>query len=168
MSTCAEVEVLKTKLQAERVRLWQSVEHLSQAELGRPSEEGWSVRDILAHVGFAERANVRFAQLMVTQDEPDQIQAMAQDYPDFVGPFSLDSFNAYMTEKLRGLSLEEVISTLRQVRADTLTWLDTLTAEQLDRQGRHAAWGEQTVRNMLRVLALHDRMHTQDLLKRKT
>ena len=34
-----------------------------------------------------------------------------------------------------------------------------------ERRGQHAVWGEQTVRTMLRILALHDKMHTQDVSK---
>jgi hypothetical protein len=55
---------------------------------------------------------------------------------------------------------------LERTGADTLAWVEALTPEDLERGGEHAAWGDQTVRGMLRILALHDKVHTQDILKR--
>ncbi len=163
-----EIEALKQKLTAERAKLWAAAEQLSPDTLLQPGEGGWSVKDILAHVAFAEGINVKFAQLMLLQEQPVQLQVMAQDFPDYRGPFSLDDFNAYMLEKLRVQSLEQVLSGLRATRVATLAWMDTLTPEQLERGGQHAAWGDQNIRGMLRILVLHDKRHTQELLKRVT
>ncbi len=163
----AEIETLKQKLDAARVKLWEAVQPLSPEELSRSRVGDWSVKDMLAHIAFAEELNVKFAKLMLAQERPVQLEAMAQDYPDYARPFSLDDFNAYMMEKLRAHSLEQILSGLRETRAATLAWMDTLTPEQLERGGQHAAWGDATVRGMLKILALHEKMHTQDILKSK-
>ncbi len=159
----AEIETLKNKLQAARGALLQVAERIQDKD--RPIADGWSVRDILAHVGAAEEVNVKLARLMVEQDNPVQIEAMAQDFPDFKGPFSLDSFNAYLTDKLRDLPMPEVLARLHRIRSETLAWLETLTPEQLERRGRHAIWEELNVRGMFRILALHDKTHTKDMTR---
>jgi hypothetical protein len=141
----------------------------SPDELLQPLPGGWSGKDTLAHVANSERLNVNFARLMLTADKPIQLEAVAGDYPDYVAQyptFQLDTFNAYMTGKLRRLSLAEVLKELAQVRAATLEWIETLTPAQLERRGLHAVWGEQSVRGMLKILNLHDKMHTQDLARR--
>ncbi len=162
----SEIETLKQKLGAARAQLWAVVEQLSPGDMVQPGEGGWSAQDILAHIAFAERVNVKFAQLMLSQEHPVQIEAMAQDFPDYPGPFSLDDFNAYMFDRLHTQSLDRILQDLCETRRATLDWMDTLTTEQLQRSGRHAEWGDLNIRGMLRILALHDKTHTQDLRKR--
>lgn len=166
MSVYAEIEALEQKLNAERAKLWDAVRQLDASDLTRPLDGAWSVKDILAHLAAAEALNVKFAKLMVSKERPAQLEAFARDYPDYVGPFSLDSFNAYLTDKLRVKSPDEVMAGLQATRADTLAWVSTLKPADLARAGKHAVWGDQTVRGMLRILAFHDRVHTQDILKR--
>ncbi len=166
MSAYPEIESLVHKLNTGRARLWDAVRRLDASDLTRPLDGDWSVQDILAHLAAAEALNVKFAKLMVTQDRPVQLKAFAQDYPDYAGPFSLDGFNAYLMDRLRVKSLAEVLDGLEATRTDTIAWVETLTPNDLARGGEHAVWGDQTVQGMLRILAFHDRFHTQDILKR--
>ena len=168
MSAVPEIETLKNRLAAERAKMLDAVNALSSSERAAPFLDGWSVNDLLAHVANSEAINVKFAKLMLASDQPVQIEAVASDYPDYTGPFELDRFNAYKTDKLRAHSPEEIFQFLQSTRAETLAWMDTLTSEQLERTGTHAAWGTQTLRGMLKILMLHDKMHTQDILKRNT
>lgn len=166
MSSISEVETLKNKLALERGKLLDAVNALSLTERAEPFLDGWTVNDLLAHVAHSEAVNVRFAKLMLARDLPVQLQEVAADFPDYSGPFELDRFNAYMTDKLRARGFENIMQGLNDTRTATLAWLDTLTAEQLARRGVHAAWGDQTVRGVLKILMLHDKMHTQDILKK--
>lgn len=166
MSLAPEIESLRSKLVLERSKMLAALETLTPAELARADAGGWSVKDILAHVANAEKLNVKFARLMLQRDKPVQLEAFAADYPDYVGAFDLDRFNAYMFLRLRDKPLDRVLQELTAVRAETLAWLETLTPEELDLVGEHAAWGEQTVRGMLKILMLHDKMHTQEIVKR--
>ncbi len=166
MPQTPELEGLKRKLQLERDKLLTAVRAFSTPELLQPYPNGWSVKELLAHVANAEALNVKFARLMIETERPIQIHAMASDYPDYVGEFELHRFNAYMTEKLRAKSLDAVLRELHATRAATLAWLETLTAEDLERRGQHAAWGEQSVRGMIKILMLHDKTHAQELAQR--
>ena len=164
----SEIETLKQKLGVERARLWNAVEQISPAGLEAAGEGGWSIKDILGHVAFAEEIKCKFARLMLAQDRPVQLRVMAQDFPDYPGPFSLDDFNAFMHARLTTQSSVQVLDRLRETRATTLAWMDTLSPEQLQRGGQHAAWGDQNIRGMIRILALHDKTHTLEVLKRVT
>lgn len=157
------VDALITKLESERGRLLRAIQGLTPDQLETPGASGWSPRDILAHVAFSEQVNVKLGRLMVEHDRPDQLRALAADFPDYPGAFSLDGFNAYMTPRLRALSTAQAVELLSATRDETLAWAATLTPEQLERRGVHAVWGEQNVRDMLRILALHDKMHAQEI-----
>jgi len=158
---------IKEKLNAERARLLDSFQDLSTEIMLRPYEGGWSIRDVLAHVAMAESVNTRFAKLIVEKDDAVQLRDLAKEFPDFPPPFDLDKFNAWMTERWRTKSLDQVLDALRRTRADTLAWLETLTPEQLERKGQHAVWEEQTVKGMFRLLVIHDQFH-RGVIERRT
>jgi len=169
MAVPDDIAGIKEKLNVERARLVESFTHLPRDVMLHPyNDGGWSIKDILAHVAMAESVNVRFAKMMVEKDTPVQLPEFASAYPDFPGSFELDKFNAWMTERWRAKSLDEVIAALHQARADTLAWLETLTPAQLERTGEHAVWGKQSVEGMFRILVIHDRFHRGDIAKRKT
>lgn len=168
MTTPNSIIEIKEKLNAERAKLLESFANLPREVILRPyGEAGWSIKDILAHVAMAEAINVKFAKMMVAKSEPLQLQEFAVEFPDFPGAFELDKFNAWMTERWRAKSFEEIVTALQETRADTLAWLETLTAEQLERTGEHAVWGKQSVRGMFRILAIHDKFHRGDIERRK-
>lgn len=171
MSDYPEIENIKHRLVTERAKVMAAVALLSPVEVVRQLPDGWSAKDILAHLANSEAVNVKFARLMLSQDQPVQLRAVAGDYPDFTAvhdTFTLDDFNAYIAEKWRTTPWSDVLRALEATRSDTLTWLDSLTPEQLDRGGEHAVWGDQTVRGMLKILVIHDKVHAPDLRQLKT
>lgn len=168
MSAPDDVAGIKDKLNAERAKLLQSFADVPRETMLRPFEGGWSIKDVLAHLAMAESVNVAFAKMMVAKDSPLQLKEFAAKYPDFPGEFELDKFNAWMTERWRSKSLDQVLAALDETRRDTLAWLDTLTRAQLERGGEHAVWGNQSVKGMFRILVIHDKFHRGDIQKRKT
>jgi uncharacterized damage-inducible protein DinB len=166
MPTPQEIAGIKAKLDAERAQLLHSFDNVSPTLLLQPvGPGGWSIKDLLAHVASSEDVNVKFARLMVAQDAPVQLRELASEFPDFPGEFELDKFNAWMTERGRAQSREEVVAALERVRKETLLWLDSLTPAQFERSGEHAVWGKQSVYGMLRILVIHDRFHRADIEK---
>jgi uncharacterized damage-inducible protein DinB len=168
MAAPETVEAIKAKLNAERAKLLEAIANVPREVMLRPfGDGGWSIKDILAHVAMAEEVNVKFARMMIAKDEPLQLREFAAEYPDFPGEFELDKFNAWMSERWRAKSLEEIIAALNSSRAETRTWLDTLTPAQLERTGEHAVWGKQSVKGMFRILVIHDKFHRGDIEKRR-
>ncbi|MEW5718036.1 MAG: DinB family protein, partial [Chloroflexota bacterium] len=128
MAVPETIEEIRTKLETERAKLLDAFAHVPREVMLRPfGNGGWSIKDILAHVAMAEAVNVKFAKMMVAQDAPLQLREFAAEYPNFPGAFELDKFNAWMTERWRAKSLEEIIAALNAARADTLAWLATLS-----------------------------------------
>ena len=169
MSAPDDVTGIKEKLNVERAKLLESFAQTPRETMLRPFDDGgWSIKDVLAHVAMAESVNVAFAKMMIAKDTPLQLKEFAAEYPDFPGEFELDKFNAWMTERWRAQSLDQVLAALKQTRQETLAWLETLSSAQLERSGEHAVWGNQSVRGMFRILVIHDRVHRGDILKRKT
>jgi len=169
MAGSDDVGGIKEKLNAERAKLLAAFANLPRANMLRPfGEGGWSIKDLLAHVAMAESVNVAFARMMVAKASPLQLEEFARAYPDFPGEFELDKFNAWMTERWRAKSLDEIVAALDQARAETLAWLETLSPAQLERSGEHAVWGKQSIRGMFRILVIHDKFHRGDIEKRKT
>jgi uncharacterized damage-inducible protein DinB len=159
---------MKSKLTAEREKLIAAFANLPREVVLKPfGEDGWSIKDLIAHIANSESINIKLAKLMVTKNEPVQLSELASDFPDFPPPFELDKFNAYMIDKWRAKSSEDAIAALKSTRAETLAWLDTLSPEQLERTGEHAVWGKQSVRGMIRILVIHDKFHRGDIDKRK-
>lgn len=168
MPVTEDIPAIRAKLTVERSKLLDSIAGLTRPVMLRSfGEGGWSIKDILAHVAMAESVNVKFARMMVEKNAPLQLHEFASEYPDFPGEFGLDKFNAWMTERWRAKSLEEILAALEETRAETLAWLDALSPEQLERRGEHAVWGDQSVRGMLRILVIHDKFHRGDIEKRK-
>lgn len=168
MPTPETIEQIKTKLETERAKLLDALTNVPRDAMLRPfGDGGWSIKDVLAHVAMAETVNVQFAKMMVAKEAPLQLREFAAAYPDFPGEFELDKFNAWMTERWRVKSLEEIFTALKDARVETLAWLDTLALAQLERTGEHAVWGKQSVRGMLRILVIHDKFHRGDIEKRK-
>jgi uncharacterized damage-inducible protein DinB len=163
-----DIAEIKKKLTVERVRLLDTLADVPRQVMLRPfGDGGWSIKDLLAHVAMAEAVNVSFAKMMISKDEPIQLKEFASQYPNYPGEFEIDKFNAWMTERWRAKSLDEILAALNASRADTLAWLDTLTPAQLERIGEHAVWGKQSVKGMMRILVIHDRLHRGDIEKRK-
>jgi uncharacterized damage-inducible protein DinB len=168
MPVAEDIPAIRAKLNVERSKLLDSIAGLTRPVMLRPfGAGGWSIKDILAHVAMAESVNVKFARMMVEKNAPLQLREFASEYPDFPGEFELDKFNAWMTERWRAKSLEEILAALEETRAETLAWLDALSPEQLERRGEHVVWGDQSVRGMLRILVIHDKFHRGDIEKRK-
>jgi uncharacterized damage-inducible protein DinB len=169
MATTDDRQILTDKLNTERAKLLAAFADLSPETMLKPfGDEGWSIKDVLAHLAMAEDVNVRFAKRMVARETPVQLDELANEFPDFPLPFELDKFNGWMAERWRAKSLGEVLAAVHATRATTLAWVDTLTPEQLERSGAHAVWGNQSVRGMLRILVIHDKFHRGDVEKRKT
>src|SRR6188472_1717005 len=110
MSNFPEIQALENKLRLERTKLLDICKTLPPEKMFQTEPSGWAVKDILAHVANSEVLNVKFARLMLELDKPQQVQVVRGDYPDYVGDFDLDRFNAYMTDKLRQQSLDQVMA----------------------------------------------------------
>jgi hypothetical protein len=100
---------------------------LSDAELTEPGVvEAWSVKDILAHVTTWEEEALKYLPLILEGGTP----------PRYVTYGGLDAFNAMMTERKRGLSLDEVRTQMGETHRRLLDYIDTVPEEEYRRETR--------------------------------
>src|SRR5690606_19015315 len=106
-------------------RAWKDFEEsyagLIEAELLAPSVTGqWSVRDIIAHATrWAEQAPTHLPRIL-EGGRPPRYSAMYG---------GIDAFNALMTEKRKGLSLEEVLRQHDDVHERLVAYVQRAPAE---------------------------------------
>jgi hypothetical protein len=115
--------------------------------------ETWTIRNILAHFVTSERGLVRlFERIRLTGEGASE-------------DFSIDRYNASQQEKTKNLSPQELLEQFKAVRADSIAWTLSLDEADLDKQGRHPFLGMTTLREMIKMLYLHNQIHYRDMKK---
>lgn len=111
----------------------------------------WSIRNVLSHFVTSERGLVKLFERIRTSGE-----GAADD-------FSIDRYNASQQEKTKDLTPVELLEQYKQVRAESVAWVSGLKDEELEIQGRHPFLGETVIREMVKMLYLHNQLHYRDV-----
>lgn len=110
----------------------------------------WSVRDIVRHLAEYEPILHERIALMLAEDMP----ALP----------SID--NQHITDTPdNDPDIQAIVSSLQARRQDLLTFLDSVTADQWQRQGRHPQQGLATVLDVVLNGALHDIDHIGQIME---
>lgn len=113
--------------------------------------ETWSIRNVLSHFVTSERGLVKlFEQIRITG------VGAADD-------FSIDRYNASQQKKTESLTPAELLEQYKQVRAESVAWVSGLKDEELEIKGRHPFLGETIIREMVKMLYLHNQLHYRDV-----
>lgn len=150
----SEIAELAEKLKAEGERMAQFFSELSDDQwMNEVYTEGatWSIRNVLSHFVTSERGLIRLFERIRTSGEG------ASD------DFSIDRYNAAQQEKTKDLSPAELLEQYKQVRAEAVAWVSGLKDEELDIKGRHPFLGETIIREMIKMLYLHNQLHYRDV-----
>ena len=116
----------------------------------RPNAEGWSLKDIVAHLHDVEGgAFVERIERMLHEDRPF-IQSIDPPARLAAGNYANRSF----TELLDELSTQ---------RAAHLAWLRSLTSDDLARRGQHDEVGELSVSDIIHQWPAHDLTHLRQI-----
>jgi len=111
----------------------------------------WPIRNVLSHFVTAERGLVKlFEQIR---------QGGAGSSEDF----SIDRYNASMQARTRDSTPQELLEQYKSVRADSIAWTSSLSEADLEKQGRHPFLGTTTIREMIKMLYLHNQLHHRDI-----
>jgi len=116
-------------------------------------DQTWTIRNVLAHFVTSERGLVRLF---------ERIRAGGEGAAD---DFSIDRYNASQQEKTKDLSPQELLEQYKEVRADSVAWTLSLEEADLDKQGRHPFLEVTTLREMIKMLYLHNIIHYRDMKK---
>ncbi len=113
----------------------------------------WTVRNILAHLMTAERAFVRL------------FEDVRKGGPGASEDFSIDRYNARQQEKTHDLTPEELLRDYRSTREQMIAWVAGLQDAELERTGRHPFLGVTTLREMIKMVYIHNQTHYRDIRK---
>lgn len=150
----SEVAILAEKLKSEGEKISTVFSGLAEKQWQQQVyTEGttWTVRSVLAHFVTSERGLVKLF---------ERIRQGGEGSPD---DFSIDRYNASMQEKSRELAPQELLEQYRQVRANTVEWVSGLKEEELEITGRHPFLGKTVLREMIKMLYIHNLTHYRDM-----
>lgn len=115
--------------------------------------ETWTIRNVLAHFVTSERGLVKLF---------EQIRQGGAGSPD---DFSIDRYNASQQQKTKDLTPAELLEQYKEVRANSIAWVSGLKVEELEIKGRHPFLDDTSIREMVKMLYLHNQLHYRDLKK---
>jgi uncharacterized protein (TIGR03083 family) len=149
-----EAEGLALKLVSEGERLHSYLNDLKTGEWEVAIyTEGstWTVRSIAAHLVAAERAFVRL------------FDGIRQGGPGVSDDFEIDRYNARQQEKMREANPAELLQQFQTVRIAMVSLVRSLADSDLDRKGRHPFLGVTTLREMIKMIYIHNQTHYRDI-----
>ena len=114
-------------------------------------EATWTVKSILAHLVTAERS---FLPLF---------EGIRNGGPGVAEDFSIDRYNARQQDKTRGLEPTVLLEAYRSTRDEMIALVQGLGAEELEQRGRHPYLGVTTLREMVKLVYLHNQIHYRDV-----
>ena len=116
-------------------------------------DQTWTIRNVLSHFVTSERGLVRLFERIRISGE-----GASED-------FSIDRYNAAQQEKTKDLTPQELLEQYKSIRSDSIAWVLSLEESDLDKQGRHPFIGMTTLREMIKMLYMHNQLHYRDMRK---
>lgn len=113
----------------------------------------WTIRNVLAHFVTSERGLVKLF---------ERIRQTGEGAAD---GFSIDRYNATMQERTREMTPQELLEQFKEIRANTIAWVSSLKEEDLRITGRHPFLGQTVLREMIKMLYIHNLTHYRDMKK---
>jgi len=113
----------------------------------------WTARQIAVHLAEADRGHNR------------QLMGIAEGVEVIPPDFDIERYNARTTEKTLEKPAQQAREELTANRAALIMWLDALDEAKLEVVGRHASVRMMTVRDIMRMMCLHEKGHADDILK---
>lgn len=111
----------------------------------------WIVRNVLAHLLIAEASL------------PAMFANIRDGLPGMPEGFNFDASNAEQSQRAAALSPQELLEQYKIVRAKTIAFVTTLSADDLEKRGRHPFMGTTTLADMIKGVCIHNQIHLRDL-----
>jgi hypothetical protein len=115
--------------------------------------EMWTLRNVLAHFVTSERGLVKL------------FESIRQGGTGATDDFSIDRYNAAQQVKTKDLTPVELLEQYKEIRAGSVAWVSGLKDEELEIRGRHPFLGETVIREMIKMLYIHNQTHYRDVKK---
>ena len=111
----------------------------------------WTIRNILSHLMTSERAFIKL------------FENIRQGGPGASEDFVIDRYNASQQEKTGDLSPKELLEQYQSMRAKMIAWVSGISDSDLEKTGRHPGLGVTTLRDMVKMVYIHNQAHYRDL-----
>jgi hypothetical protein len=111
----------------------------------------WIVRNVLAHLLIAETSL------------PAMFANIRDGLPGTPEGFNFDAYTAEQVQRAAVLSTQELLEQYKTVRAKTIAFVTTLSADDLEKRGRHPFMGITTLAEMIKGICIHNEIHLRDL-----
>jgi hypothetical protein len=152
----SEVTDLAEKLRSEGARFLLIFRGLTEVQWNQEVyTEGatWTIRNVLAHFVTSERGLLKLF---------ERIRQGGEGSPD---DFSIDRYNAAMQARNTDATPQELIEQYEEVRANSIAWVSGLQESELEITGRHPFLGQTAIRDMIKMLYIHNLDHYRDMKK---
>ena len=113
----------------------------------------WTIRNVLSHFVTSERGLVKL------------FEQIRQGGTGAADDFSIDRYNESQQAKTKDLSVDELLERYKSIRAETIAWVSGLKESDLEIKGRHPFLEVTTIREMVKMLYIHNQIHYRDLKK---
>ena len=113
----------------------------------------WTIRNVLSHFVTSERGLIKL------------FEQIRQGSAGAADDFSIDRYNAAMQERTKSSPPKELIEQYKEVRANAIQWVAGLKESELEIAGRHPFLGQTVIREMIKMLYLHNQLHYRDMKK---
>ena len=152
----SETAELAEKLKTEGERMLQFFSELNDTDWSKEVyTEGttWSIRNVLSHYVTSERGLVKL------------FESIRRGGIGAADDFSIDRYNAAQQEKTKEFTPAELLEHYKEVRANSVAWVASLKDEELEITGRHPFLNETVIREMIKMLYIHNQLHYRDVKK---
>jgi len=113
----------------------------------------WTIRNVLSHFVTSERGLIKL------------FEQIRQGGAGAADDFSIDRYNAAMQERTKGATPQELLEQYKEVRANAIQWVLGLNDSDLEITGRHPFLGQTEIREMIKMLYIHNLTHYRDMKK---
>jgi uncharacterized damage-inducible protein DinB len=156
MSEVTEVTELAEKLKFEGEKIVSIFASLTEEQWRKDVyTEGttWTIRNVLSHFVTSERGLIKLFERIRQAGE-----GVSED-------FSIDRYNATMQARTQSLTPQELLEQYKAIRAESVAWTSGLSEDDLEKRGRHPFLGMTTIREMIKMLYIHNLTHYRDMKK---
>lgn len=111
----------------------------------------WTVHQILAHLVGAEDGIGRL------------VASIHKSHPGVPQDFDLDAYNERHVAGIESLSPQDLAAKFGELRSANALFVASLSAQDLQRQGRHPWLGVVALEEMVKLLYRHNAIHERDI-----
>ena len=113
----------------------------------------WTIRHMFSHLMTSERGLIKLFEQIRLGGEGASTD------------FSIDRYNAAQQARSKDLTASEILAQYKEVRANSIAWVSGLRDNELEIKGRHPFLNVTTIREMIKMLYIHNQTHTRDMKK---